>query len=332
MKDLIKRLTEEYGPSGAEEKVANIIKEEIAPYVDEVKTDKLGSVIARKKGSGAKVMLAAHIDEIGLIVTHIDKDGFLRFDTVGGVATFRLTGLRVIFANGQVGVIDVEKVDNIANAGIDKLFIDIGAVSKEDAQKKVSIGDFAVFRQDFVDLGDRVIAKALDDRIGCAVLIETAKRLKTSPNDIYFVFTVQEEVGLRGATASAFAVDPDIGIAVDVTRTGDMPESMTMEVSLGKGPAIKVKDSGIISNPKVRQLLVDTAKSAGIPYQLEILLGGATDASSIERTRGGVPSGVISVPTRHLHTPSEMVDINDVDGCIKLLTAVLEKDLKSEGF
>ncbi len=166
MKDLIKRLTEEYGPSGAEEKVANIIKEEIAPYVDEVKTDKLGSVIARKKGSGAKVMLAAHIDEIGLIVTHIDKDGFLRFDTVGGVATFRLTGLRVIFANGQVGVIDVEKVDNIANAGIDKLFIDIGAVSKEDAQKKVSIGDFAVCRQDFVDLGDRVIAKALDDRIG----------------------------------------------------------------------------------------------------------------------------------------------------------------------
>lgn len=332
MKELIKRLTEEYGPSGAEGKVIKIIKEEIIPFVDEVKVDKLGSLIARKKGSGAKVMLAGHVDEIGLIVTHIDKDGFLRFDTVGGVATFRLTGLRVVFDNGQVGVIDVEKVDNIANAGIDKLFIDIGAKSKDEAQAKVSIGDFAVFRQDFVDLGDRVIAKALDDRIGCAILIETAKRLKNSPNDIYFVFTVQEEVGLRGATASAFAVDPDIGIAVDVTRTGDMPESMIMEVALGKGPAIKVKDSGIISNPKVRQLLIDTAKDAGIPYQMEILLGGATDASSIERTRGGVPSGVISVPTRHLHTPSEMVDINDVEGCIKLLTAVLEKDLKAEGF
>ncbi|MGQ9608176.1 MAG: M42 family metallopeptidase [bacterium] len=332
MKDLIKRLTEEYGPSGAERKVANIIKEEITPFVDEVKIDKLGSVIARKKGLGVKVMLAAHIDEIGLIVTHIDKDGFLRFDTVGGVATFRLTGLRVVFSNGQVGVIDVEKVDNIANAGIDKLFIDIGAKSKEDAQSKVSIGDFAVFRQDFVDLGDRVIAKALDDRIGCAILIETAKCLKDSPNDVYFVFTVQEEVGLRGATASAFAVDPDVGIAVDVTRTGDMPESMTMEVSLGKGPAIKVKDSGIISNPKVRQLLIDTAKDSGIPYQMEILLGGATDASSIERTRSGVPSGVISVPTRHLHTPSEMVDVNDVEGCVRLLTAVLEKDLRAMGF
>lgn len=332
MKELIKRLTEEYGPSGAEGKVANIIKEEITPFVDEVKIDKLGSVIARKKGLGVKVMLAAHIDEIGLIVTHIDKSGFLRFDAVGGVATFRLTGLRVVFANGQVGVIDVEKVDNIANAGIDKLFIDIGAKSKEDAQSKVSIGDFAVFRQDFVDLGDRVIAKALDDRIGCAILIETAKCLKDSPNDVYFVFTVQEEVGHRGATASAFAVDPDVGIAVDVTRTGDMPESMIMEVSLGKGPAIKVKDSGIISNPKVRQLLIDTAKDSGIPYQMEILLGGATDASSIEKTRSGVPSGVISVPTRHLHTPSEMVDVNDVKGCVKLLTAVLEKDLKAVGF
>lgn len=332
MKELIKKLTEEYGPSGAERKVIKLIKEEITPFVDEVKIDKLGSLIARKKGSGAKVMLAAHVDEIGLIVTHIDKDGFLRFDTVGGVATFRLTGLRVVFYNGQVGVIDVEKVDNIANAGIDKLFIDIGAKSKDEAQTKVSIGDFAVFRQDFVDLGDRVIAKALDDRIGCAILVETAKRLKDTPNDIYFVFTVQEEVGLRGATASAFAVDPDVGIAVDVTRTGDMPESITMEVALGKGPAIKVKDSGIISNPKVRQLLIDTAKDAGIPYQMEVLLGGATDASSIERTRGGVPSGVISVPTRHLHTPSEMVDISDVEGCIKLLTAVLEKDLKAEGF
>jgi len=331
MKELIKRITEEYGPSGREGKIAEIIEKEIAPFVDEVKLDKLGSLIALKKGSGARVMLAAHMDEIGLIVTHIDKEGFLRFDVVGGVAAFRLTGLRVMFGNGLVGVIGAEKGDP-ASAGIDKLFIDIGAISKEDAESRVSIGDFAVFRQDFVDLGKRAIAKAMDDRIGCVVLIETAKRLKSSPNEIHFVFTVQEEVGLRGATASAYAVDPDIGIALDVTRTGDLPESVTMDVSLGKGPAIKVKDSGIISSPKVKDLLVRIAKNLNIQYQLEILLGGATDASSIEKARGGVPSGVISIPTRHLHTPSEMVDIDDVEDCVRLLTSTLEKDLRAEGF
>jgi putative aminopeptidase FrvX len=331
MKDLIKKITEKYGPSGCESEVAELIKQEVSAFVDEVKLDKLGSLVAVKKGTGAKVMLAAHMDEIGLIVTHIDKEGFLRFDAVGGVSAFRLTGLRVVFANGQIGVIDAEK-GNPANFGMDKLFIDIGAKSKEDAESKVSIGDFAAFRQDFIDIGDRVISKAMDDRIGCVVLIEAAKRLKNSPNEVYFVFTVQEEVGLRGAVASAYSVDPDVGIALDVTRTGDTPEAPTMEVSLGKGPAIKVKDSGIISNQKVKQLLIDTAKELLMPYQLEVLLGGATDASSIEKTRGGVPSGVISIPTRYVHTPSEMVDMNDVEDCVKLLVAVLEKDLKAQGF
>jgi putative aminopeptidase FrvX len=331
MKDLIKRLTETYGPSGSEGKVNEMIKQEIAPYVDEVKFDKLGSLIAVKKGSGAKVMLAAHADEIGLIVTYIDKEGFLRFDTIGGVSIFRLTGMRVVFADGLIGVISAEKGDP-ATAGVDKLYIDIGVTSKEEAESKVSIGDFAVFRQDCVDLGDRVVAKAMDDRIGCVVLVEAAKRLKDSPNEIHFVFTVQEELGLRGATASAYSVDPDIGIAVDVTRTGDTPESSIMDVSLGKGPAIKVKDSGIIANPKVKDLLVQTAKEQNIPYQFEVLIGGATDASSIEKTRGGVPSGVISVPSRYVHSPSEMVDINDVENSIRLLVAVLEKDLRSQGF
>lgn len=331
MKDLIKRLTEAYGPSGSEGKVNEMIKLEIAPYVDEVKFDKLGSLIAVKKGAGAKVMLAAHTDEIGLIVTYIDKEGFLRFDTIGGVAIFRLTGIRVVFANGQIGVINAEKGDP-ATAGVDKLYIDIGATSKEEAECKVSIGDFAVFRQDCVDLGNRVVAKAMDDRIGCVVLVEAAKILKNSPNEIHFVFTVQEELGLRGATASAYSVDPDIGIALDVTRTGDTPEPYVMDVSLGKGPTIKIKDSGIISNPKVKDLLVQTAKEQNIPYQFEVLVGGATDAASIEKTRGGVPSGVISIPSRYVHSPSEMVDINDVENSIKLLVAVLEKDLRSQGF
>ncbi len=327
MKELIKRLTEAYGPSGSEENVSTLIREEITPYVDEVRIDKLGSLIAVKKGlnSGAKVMLAAHMDEIGLIVTYVDKDGFLRFAAVGGVSTPRLTGLRVVFADGKIGVINMESRDGNIN-DMNKMFIDIGATSKEDAEQKVSIGDFAVFRQDFVDLGQRVVAKAMDDRIGCVVMIEVAKRLKSSPNNVYFVFTVQEEVGLRGARPSAYAIDPDLGIAVDVTSTGDMPEAMTMAVSLGKGPAIKVKDGNVIAHPKVRNLLTETAKELNLPYQLEILISGGTDAGAIHTTREGVPSGVVSIPTRHLHSPSEMVDINDVEGAVRLLTATLEKD------
>jgi len=328
MKELIKKLTEEYGPSGFEEKVVAAIKEEIAPFVDEVRVDKLGSLVAIKKGDGAKVMLAAHMDEIGLIITHVDKKGFLRFSNVGGVSAARLNGMRVVFKDGQVGTIGLEKT----GTAISNMYIDIGTASKEETESKVSIGDFAVFRQDCVDLGNRVMAKAMDDRIGCVVQVEAAKRLKDSPNEVYFVFTVQEELGCRGAGTAAYAIEPDIAIALDVTRTGDTPEANTMEVSLGKGAAIKIKDSGIVVPPKVRQLLVDTAKENDIPYQMEVLDGGATDASSIEKSRGGVPSGVISIPSRYVHSPSEMVDMGDVEACVKLLTATLEKDLRAEGF
>jgi len=328
MKELIKKLTGVYGPSGSEEKVVEAIKAEIAPFVDEIEVDKMGSLIAVKKGGGARVMLAAHIDEIGLIITHIDKEGFLRFSSVGGVSANRLSGIRVEFKDGLVGAIGAEKTGNT----MDKMYIDIGAKSKDEAESKVSIGDFAVFRQDCVDLGDRVIAKAMDDRIGCVVLIEAAKRLKDSPNDVYFVFTVQEEVGCRGAGTAAYAIDPALGIAFDVTRTGDTPESITMDVSLGKGPAIKVKDSGVIANPKVRDFLVKVAKEKEMPYQLEVLEAGGTDAGPIQRSRGGVPSGVISIPSRYVHSPSEMIDIGDVEGCVNLLTALLEKDIREEGF
>jgi endoglucanase len=251
---------------------------------------------------------------------------------VGGVSAFRLSGLRVLFSSGQIGVINLEKVDDPAKAGIDKMFIDIGATSRENAESEVAIGDFAVFRQDFVDLGDRVAAKAMDNRVGCAILIETARRLKSSSNEVYFVFTVQEEVGCRGAVTSAYAIEPDLGIAVDVTRTGDTPEAATMEVSLGKGPAIKVKDSSIITHPKVRSYLIQTAKELGIPYQLEVLEAGGTDAGPMQRSRGGVLAGVVSIPTRYVHTPSEMIDIGDAEGCVQLLTAALEKDLRTERF
>lgn len=328
MKELIRELTEAYGPSGYETEVTDLIKTMIAEYVDEVEIDVLGNLIAIKKGStdGAKIMFAAHTDEIGIIVTHIDKAGFLRFSNIGGVGVATLVGNRVRFGNGTEGVINREKGD-WKELTLDKLYVDIGAENKEEALQKVNVGDFAIFQREFTDLGNRLVAKAMDDRIGCVVLIEAIKKIKQPKNTLYFVFTAQEEVGLRGARTSAYQIDPDLGIALDVTMTGDTPEARRMEISLGKGTAIKVKDSSLIVHPKVKDLLVKLAEENQIPYQLEVLEAGGTDAGAIHLTKRGVPSGTISIPTRYVHSPSEMVDIRDVKASIALVTALADEDL-----
>ena len=278
------------------------------------------------KGSGKKVMFSAHADEIGVIVTYIDDDGFLRFSNVGGLNLLTLLGGRVRFANGVIGVIGKEKGE-LKDLTLDKLFIDIGAATKDEAQKKVSIGDFAVFHREFADLGQRLVAKSMDDRIGCAVLVEAIRRLDHSDHDLYFVFSAQEEVGLRGARTAAYSIDPDLGIAIDVTRTGDTPEAPRMDVSLGKGAAIKVKDSSVIAHPKVKNLMVRLAEADQIKYQLEVLEAGGTDAGAIHLTKSGVPSGTISIPCRYVHSPSEMVDLDDVENCVKLILAICRDSL-----
>jgi putative aminopeptidase FrvX len=330
LKALTKRITEAYGPSGYEQGVRELIREEIKGYADEVRVDALGNLIARKKGNGAaprkKVMLAAHMDEIGVIVTHIDEKGFARFAPIGGVYPLTLFGQRCRFANGVIGVFGRETKNSTASdITLNKLFIDVGATSKDDAP--IQVGDPAGFWRDFSDLGNRLVSKAMDDRIGCVVLIEVLKQLK-SPHDVYCVFTVQEEVGLRGATTSAYGVQPDLAIAVDVTGTGDTPEANTMAVQLGKGPAIKVKDAGMLAHPAVKNLLADTARAEKIPYQFEVLTGGTTDAMAMQTTREGVPAGCLSIPTRYIHTPSEMIDFDDLQNAIKLLVAVLNKPVK----
>ncbi len=332
-KALVKRLTETYGPSGYEHRIRDLIQSEIKGAADEARVDALGNLIARKKGNGGanrkKVMLAAHMDEIGVMVTHVDENGFLRFASIGGVFPINLNGSRCLFANGVIGVFGREKKDATrSEVKMEHMFIDVGATNANEAP--VSVGDAAGFWRDFSDLGDRMIAKAMDDRIGCAVLIETMLQLKKSPHDIYFVFTVQEEVGMRGATTSAYGVQPDLAIAVDVTDTGDTPESTTMAVALGKGPAIKVKDSGMLAHAGVKNLLVETAQQSKIPYQLEVLVGGTTDAMAMQTTREGIPAGVVSIPSRYLHTPSEMVDFNDVQNSVKLLANLLGKPIKLE--
>jgi putative aminopeptidase FrvX len=328
LKELVKNLVEAYGPSGREEVVRAMIEGLIREKVDETHTDALGNLIAVKKGTGGgkRVMVAAHMDEIGVMVTYVDKKGFLRFARVGGVFYLTTVGARVRFANGTVGVMSWEKwLQSQDRPPMDELFIDVGAVSAQDAS--VGVGDAAVFDRPFADLGQRLVSKAMDDRIGCAVAIQALMEITTSPNDIYFVFTTQEEVGPRGAVTSAFGVDPEIGLAVDVTTTGDTPEARPMAVELGKGPAIKVMDSGTLAHPGVRAWMTRTAEEQGIPYQLEVLEFGGTDAEAIQRSRAGVPAGCLSIPCRYVHSPSEMVDYQDVENAVKLLVALLSNSI-----
>jgi endoglucanase len=328
--ETIRKLVEAHGPSGHEDQVREIVLAEIKGLADEVQVDPLGNVIAwRRPDAGAKepvrVMLSAHMDEIGLMVTHIDKDGFLQFTNIGGVRPGTLVGNRVRFADGTVGAIYANSLDGKNVPKFAQMYIDM---SETNGQPKVAVGDTASFARDLVVRGDRLMAKSMDDRIGCAVLVETMRRLKKSPHEVAFVFSVQEEVGLRGARAAAYSVDPDIGIAVDVTLTGDTPKADTMEVGLGKGPAIKVKDSGMLAAPEVRDLLVNGAKSARIPHQMEVLVRGTTDAAAMQLVRAGVRAGCLSIPCRYVHTTSETVDMRDVENAVKLLVRVLERPIK----
>ncbi|TET16901.1 MAG: M42 family peptidase [Candidatus Cloacimonadota bacterium] len=331
MKNLIKKLTEAFGPSGYEKKVRKLIYDEIKNYVDSTKTDKLGNLITHIKGKGIKVMFAAHMDEIGVVTSYIDKNGFIRFSNVGGFFPVHSLTARVIFANGSVGVIGEEQRKTMSDPiEMKKLYIDIGARNKKEAEKLVPIGSFGCYQRKFQDMGQRITSKAFDDRIGCAVLIEAAKRLKQKvKNDTYFVFTTQEEVGLKGARTSAFDVAPDIALAIDVTGTGDTPDAKKMAVELGGGAAIKVKDRGIVCDPRIVDALISTAKKNNIPYQLEVLERGTTDATAIQLTKGGVPAGAISIPTRYVHSASEVLDTDDVDAAVRLIVAFLKKDRSS---
>jgi len=329
LKELIKRLVEAYGPAGCEDGVRDLIKSEVEELVDDIRTDALGNLIATRRGpEGArKVMLSAHMDEIGLIVSYVDEKGFCRFQPVGGVGALTLYGGRVLFGNGAVGTIGLEKLEDPSKVpALTKFFLDVGATSKENCP--VQVGDVACFLRPFEVRGDRLIAKALDDRIGCAVQIGVMRELKDTPHEVSFVFSVQEELGLRGAQTSAYGLDPDLGIAIDVTRTGDTPEAPTMAVQLGKGPAIKVKDGGMIAHPAVKTLLVRTAEEHGIPHQLEVLERGTTDARAIQVSRAGVPTGCLSIPCRYVHSPSEMVDYGDVLNAVRLLTALLSSPIE----
>ncbi len=322
--DLLEKLTQTFGPSGYEDAIRDIIREEVAPLADELRIDPLGSLIAYRKGTGGgqKIALAAHMDEIGVMATYVEEQGYVRFTSIGGLRPLNCAGSRVRFANGVVGVVSMERRDD-ANSmpALQHLYIDVGATSREGCP--VAVGDPGQFIGPLVRQGQRLVSKTMDDRVGCYVLIEVLRRLKDTPHEVYAIFSTQEEIGLAGARTSAFRVDPDMAISIDVTGTGDTPKAHPMAVELGKGPAIKVKDGGMISHPLVRDKLVAAAKEAGLPYQMEILLGGSTDAAAMQLVRAGVPSGCVSIPCRFIHSPSEMVDAADVENAIALLVTAL---------
>ncbi len=332
MKQLIQKLVEIPSPSGYEAQIRSVVQAEIEPFVDVLQVDALGNLIAQKGQGGAdgiKIMLAAHIDEIGVMVTHVDENGFVRFTTLGGVRPYTCVGGRVRFLNGTIGVIYMEPLEDMTKVPtIDQLYIDLGLSSNQDAP--VRIGDVAAFDRSFMDLGDRLVAKSMDDRIGAAVLIETLRQIRNTPHQLFFVFSAQEEVGVRGATTAAFGINPDLGLAVDVTGTGDTPRrtKVRMQVSLGKGPAIKVRDGGMLADRRVVDWMVRGAEKLSLPYQMEILEGGSTDARAMQLARAGVPAGCLSIPCRYVHSPSEMVDYQDVLQAVQLLVELLSHPVK----
>ena len=333
--ELQKKLVAAAAPSGFEHRQAAQLAELARPFADEVTVDPMCNVICRKKGKGPKIMLAAHLDAIGFIVTHVDDNGYVWFDRIGGLHPALVLNCRVRFMNGAMGVIrvrDAAKSLALAPAALTfaDMYIDLGAGSKAEAEKLVKLGDLAVFEGEPRPVaGGNVMGPYADDLIGCVVLLMAMERMKKNDNDLYFVFSSQEEVGCRGAGTAAEGIHPDYGFAVDVCGTGDKPEDAKtpMEVKVGAGPTIKIKDMSVICSPALNEQLRTVAKKAKIPYQDEILRGGGTDTSSIQRSGAGVHATCVSIPTRHIHSPAELFSIADVEHAAELLAAFVSQKL-----
>lgn len=329
MIELVKKLMKVGSVSGRENKIADAIAAEVKAYADEVYTDNLGNLYAHKKGSGKKIMLAAHMDEIGFFATYIGDNGHVRVSPVGGINFHASAYSTVVFENGAKGVLVPESgISDTDWSSADKFYIDLGTTSKKQTEKKVKIGDFAVVEGSLTKLGGRrYVGRPFDDRIGCAVLIECLKNSRDSQNDLYFVFTTAEEVGARGALPAAFNVEPDYSLAVDVTATGDVPGAKPMAVKLGGGAAIKIRDNSAICDVRIVEKLTDVAKAEKIKHQHEILARGGTDTGSMQRSGRGSVAGAVSIPTRYIHSSVEMIDMADVDACVKLISEFVKLPL-----
>jgi endoglucanase len=353
--NLLAELCRTGGGPGREERVRAVAIRELEPLVDDITIDRMGNVIATREprpaaggGRGAgrgrrpsrkstpaprSVMLSAHMDEIAFMVTHIDEQGFIRFTTLGGFDPKTITAQRVIVHGrkdvlGVVGTKPIHVMTDEEKTKLPKLesyFVDVG-LPKDKVEKLVAIGDLATRERDFVRVGDTVSTKSLDDRVGVFVMIEAMRRLRRHEVRVYAVATTQEEVGIRGAEVAARALSPDIGIALDVTLANDVPGTAPQDAvtQLGGGTAIKVMDSSVICDHRVVDALRSSARSRKIPFQIEVLTKGGTDTAAIQRAGVGVPAGCISVPTRYIHSVTEMCHERDIDASIRLLTAFME--------
>jgi putative aminopeptidase FrvX len=336
---LLKQLSEVAGIPGWEDRVRDLVQKELKGLVDDIRVDALGNVIAHKKGKGKKVMLAAHMDEIGFYVKHVDDKGFLRIQNVGGFDTRNLFARQVTVHTNKGDILGLMnpggKPIHISSPeernkipALSEFFLDTG-LSADDVKKQVIVGDPVTLKQEAHSMGKLFTGKSMDDRVAVFVVLECLKQLKNKklPYDLYAVFTTQEEVGLRGAITSSHGVEPDVGIALDVTLAVDTPGSSPDQsiTELGKGVAIKVMDSDSISDRGLVQTFVNLAEDNKIPYQMEVLPLGGTDASGIQLSRAGVPSITLSIPCRYVHTVTETVHTDDVTATIKLLAAYLHK-------
>ncbi len=335
-KKLLAEICEVAGAPGHEQRVREIVLREVRPLVDEIKIDNMGNVVAIKKGKkDKKVMIAAHMDEIGFIVTHIDDSGFVFFHTLGGFDPKTLTAQRVIIHGKKdvVGVMGSKPIHLMSPEDRNKVpkikdyFIDTGR-SKKDLEKIISVGDTITRERELIEMGDCINCKSLDNRVSVFILIEMFREMKTTaPYDVYGVFTVQEEIGIRGANVSAMEINPDFGFGLDTTIAFDTPGSTKREQvsALGEGACIKVMDSSTVCDYRMVQYMKEIAKKKKIKTQLEILPAGGTDTAGIQRMNpGGSIAGAVSIPTRHIHQVIEMVHKKDVRAAIDLLRASVE--------
>ena len=318
--------------SGREDNVRGLLSEMILPYADEVRVDNLGNLIAVKKGTGKgeSVMLCAHMDEIGFLVTFIEDSGMVRIAPIGGIDLVAYSFSEVITEKGVRGILGPEEKVKAADFKADSFYVDIGAKDKKDAERRVSIGDFLVVTGSVKRLmGKRIVGRPLDDRIGCAVLLEIAKILKDTElsGDLYYVFSVQEEVGCRGAMTSAFAIAPTYSLCFDVTGTGDAIGSPAMACSIGKGAAVKIKDNSVICSEEMVNDLCRIAKAKKIPYQREILTYGGTDTSVMQLAGAGSLAGALSIPSRYIHSAVELCDLGDAEACVSLAVEFVKEKL-----
>lgn len=319
--------------SGREKYVREVIAGMMRPFTDECRVDAMGNLICLKRGSAkepGKVLLCAHMDEIGFIVTFIEENGMVRVAPIGGISYIAAAFSEVSFENGVRGVLVPEAGGSPKEAPVaEKCVVDIGAASRKEAERRVKVGDCCALLPRVTKLNkNRVAGRPLDDRIGCACLVKIAEAMQNPVDDIYYVFSVQEEVGCRGARPAAFGISPDLALVYDVTATGDAQGAKPMAVKLGAGVAVKVKDASVICHTGLVDELLETAKREKIDAQCEVLLFGGTDTSSIQMTGVGCRAGALSIPTRYIHSAVETLDLRDAEAAVALTLAYLKESVK----